>query len=254
MSESRTPMNSPTAEELHAFIDGELDAARAVKVAAALQRDEALAVQMAAFNADKHLLREAYDRLIEEPLPAAWTDMIDQAQTEGLPAAQVLAFPRRFGTLSRAAMAFAASIVLLLAGIASYRAFAPQRGDIVAEALAVHRTAQTVTGADPARAESTLRETLGLALKTPDLSKMGYVLSGMEVRGEAVELGYRNAENRRVTLLLKRSPGTPRFDIIKEGAAYICVWQDDVLSSVMVGEMSAAEMLRLAALAYGGLS
>ena len=34
----------------------------------------------------------------------------------------------------------------------------------------------------------------------------------------------------------------------------VCLWQDDVLSSVMLGEVSAAEMLRLASLAYSGLA
>jgi len=33
----------------------------------------------------------------------------------------------------------------------------------------------------------------------------------------------------------------------------VCLWQDDVLSTVMVGKMAAAEMLRVASLAYNGL-
>jgi hypothetical protein len=37
------------------------------------------------------------------------------------------------------------------------------------------------------------------------------------------------------------------------GRVRVCLWQDDVLATVMVGEMSAAEMLRVASLAYNGL-
>lgn len=34
----------------------------------------------------------------------------------------------------------------------------------------------------------------------------------------------------------------------------ICIWQDEVIGSVMLGEMSAGEMARLASLAYSELS
>jgi hypothetical protein len=41
--------------------------------------------------------------------------------------------------------------------------------------------------------------------------------------------------------------------MVSRGPVRICLWQDDVLASVMVGEMSSAEMLRVASLAYNGL-
>jgi anti-sigma factor RsiW len=34
----------------------------------------------------------------------------------------------------------------------------------------------------------------------------------------------------------------------------ICIWQDEELSTVMLGEMSAGEMARVASLAYSGLT
>ena len=64
----------------------------------------------------------------------------------------------------------------------------------------------------------------------------------------------RDAAARHFTVYLKPSSGTPRFDMIKRGDVRICVWQDDVLGAVMLGEMSAAEMLRIASLAYSGLN
>jgi anti-sigma factor RsiW len=34
----------------------------------------------------------------------------------------------------------------------------------------------------------------------------------------------------------------------------ICIWQDDIIGTVMVGDMSAGEMARAASAAYAGLN
>ena len=51
-------------------------------------------------------------------------------------------------------------------------------------------------------------------------------------------------------LYLRRPSGRAAFDQYKQGSLRVCIWQDDVLGAVMTGEMSAAEMQRLASLAY----
>ena len=235
---------NPSDEQLHAFIDG------AMKVAAAIQRDPALAARVAAFNADKRLLREAYGPLVEEPIPAAWTAMIADAP---LHKDNVVAFKRP--TLTRALMALAASVVLMIGGWAVYSDMIAGNAEaLVTEALAVH--AGTKPSATVVADSGTALKTLKVPLKTPDLTKMGYMLAKVEVYGDksGVKLGYRDKDNKLFTLYLKPSPGTPRFDMLKRGDARICIWQDDVLATIMVGEMSAGEMLRLASLAYAGLT
>jgi anti-sigma factor RsiW len=59
-------------EDLHAFIDGELDTACNAEVADAAQGDAALMEQIAAFRADKAMLAEVYAPLIDKKLPAEW--------------------------------------------------------------------------------------------------------------------------------------------------------------------------------------
>jgi anti-sigma factor RsiW len=54
-------------------------------------------------------------------------------------------------------------------------------------------------------------------------------------------------------LYLRHPSGPARFDQFKQGRLRVCIWQDEVLGTVMTGEMSAAEMQRLASLAYTGL-
>ena len=94
----------------------------------------------------------------------------------------------------------------------------------------------------------------GITIRPPDLSKLGYSLAAVR-RGEAaVVLDYRGERGRVFTLYLRRSSGEERFEMTRRGDLRICVWQDEALSAVMFGEMSAGEMLRLATLAYAGLS
>ena len=68
-----------------------------------------------------------------------------------------------------------------------------------------------------------------------------------------MKIDYRNAADQVFTLYLRPSGGTEAFDLMKRGDLRICLWQDDVLATVMMGDMSAAEMLRVASLAYNGL-
>ena len=108
-------------------------------------------------------------------------------------------------------------------------------------------------------AENALTQLTGVEIKAPDLTKMGFSLVGMRTLDgpgdtPAAVLAYRDAGERVFTLYLKRSSGTPQFDMIKRGDTRICVWQDDVLSTIMLADVSAAEMLRLASLAYSGLT
>jgi anti-sigma factor RsiW len=235
-------------EDLHAFIDGELEAARAGEIAAVLARDHALAARVAAFRADKEELARVYGPLIDKPVPLPWQAMIARGG-RGLPPLM----PRT------AWMALAASIVAALVGWASLTYLRPVPGDsIVAEAIAARddgaRAAVTVAAASASQA---LAQALDLNLQAPDLSKMGYTLASVSTYadapgGGAVKLDYRDAQARAFTIYLRRSLGEVRFEMLRQGETRICVWQDDVVGAVMLGEMSAGEMLRLASLAYAG--
>ena len=56
-------------EDLHAFIDGELEDADRARVDAAVNADPALGEQVAAFRADKARLVSLYGGGLNEPLP-----------------------------------------------------------------------------------------------------------------------------------------------------------------------------------------
>lgn len=240
----------PTAEDLHAFIDGELEGARAADIEAAIHGDAELARQVHAYRADKARLAQIYAPLLERPVPQEWLTKINQRNVVPLPVKT-----SRRGVIG---MAIAASVAAALGTTIAYRQFSAQDGEaLIAAALAAHAMARDIT-AQPV-AENALAQLAGVEIKAPDLSKMGFSLVGMRTLdgpggNAAAVLAYRDAGERVFTLYLKRSSGTPRFDMIKRGETRICVWQDDVLSTIMLADVSAAEMLRLASLAYSGLT
>jgi anti-sigma factor RsiW len=244
----------PREEDLHAYIDGELDSARSAEVADAEREDGALAAQIAAFRTDRMRLAETYRPLIDAPLPAEWLSQISDYDR------------RRRRTWLAPIAAIAASIVLLIAGLSTYRQM-PGNGEesIVREALAAradmleaHDAMAVDSAAQVHSADRVFAAALRMRLKAPDLTRMGYRLTGVRIYenvpgGRSVELRYRDASNRDFALYVRHPSSGVRFDQYKRAGLRICVWQDDVLGTVMTGPISAAEMQRLASLAYTGL-
>jgi anti-sigma factor RsiW len=241
-------------EELHAYIDGELDAARAAEIADAEHEDARLAARIAAFRADTRRIGEIYAPLVDAQMPEAWRT-------------RIAGHDRRPGRGWLAPVtAIAASIVLLIAGLSTYRQL-PANGEesIVREALAARadmleaHEAIAVSSAEQARgADRVLVQALRMRLKVPDLTRMGYRLTNVRVYenvpgGRSVELRYRDTANRDFALYVRHPSSGVRFDQYRRAGLRICVWQDDVLGTVMTGPISAAEMQRLASLAYTGL-
>jgi len=247
------PLRIPD-EQLHALIDGELSVQECAELEAALAADPYLSQRVALFRADKSRLTQVYGPVANMPVPEHWIRMI-----ENEPRKQ----PRFFSI--EAIAGIAAAFMLVIGGTLAYRQSLPHEEPIVEEALAARDDALparkvlavTASGQD-ADATRTLSSALAMRVSAPDLKRMGYNLVGVRVYGntapaKGVELLYRHKDNRIFALYLRRPSGPPRFDQYKQGNLRVCIWQDDVLGAVMTGEMSAAEMQRLASLAYTGL-
>lgn len=233
-------------EDLHAFIDGELDDVRAREIAELVTADRALAEKVQAFRVDKARLLEHYEPLLERPLPEAWLKRIEAARKP----------VRRFDRIAwrKPGYALAASVAVLVIGWSAYRVMLERGGEgVVDEAIAARVVADNGAAVDAAK----ISAALGLRVKLPDLSRAGYTFAGAAIMPKsgatAVKLDYRDRDNRMFTLYLKPSSGQAHFEMTARGSLRVCLWQDDVLATVMVGEMSAAEMLRVASLAYNGL-
>jgi len=241
-------------EDLHAWIDCELDESRRARVEAAVETDPELREIGGLYRADKARILSLYGGGLHEPLPLEWIRKIEDTAARRSWRPQVWALT-----------AMAASFVLVLAGALAYREWpSPARNDIVADALAARAeqlppqaVIPILSGRDADAQAVAMTRALSARVKAPDLSKMGYSLVAMEVYdspARSFELRYRDRDGRVFTLYLRRSSGAPRFDQFEENGLRVCIWQDDVIGTVMAGKMSAAEMQRLASLAYTGLT
>lgn len=69
-------MRTFTDEELMAYADGELDAAEAKAVETAAEQDPEIAARIALFNDSRAILREAFGKTLDEPVPQRLKDLL----------------------------------------------------------------------------------------------------------------------------------------------------------------------------------
>ena len=238
-----------TEEELHAFVDGELMAARRNEILLLLDQDPALAARISRCQVDRDALRKALAPIAERPVPDSWVQRIEEAT---MPRRQHAALFRR--------TAMAASIALVSAGAAITLRERPRSNTILIDAEAARAGSiggSSMTPDQLASARSrdeVLRATLGLTVHAPDLARHGFRLARLDVLGRAVQLRYADDRQRLLTIYVRRSNGDVRFDLLRHGRDRICVWQDDVVGAVIIAPMSAGEMMRIASSAYGDLN
>lgn len=234
-------------EDLHAYIDGALAEERAQAVRDALAANPALADRAALFEADKAMFKAVYAPLADLPLPAEW---IARAQEHA-----------RRRMRWRTVYAIAAALLVLAVVPLAWRYYAPVAGkDVVEMALEARQdgaTGQRLAASDELKTEhydTALRQAVASNVRVPDLSRMGYKFSGLHLYEKAAEILYRGPQNQLFTLYVRRSDGSARFDQFERDGLRICIWQDDQISTVMAGDVSAAAMQRLATLSYTGLT
>jgi anti-sigma factor RsiW len=240
----------PTDDEIHAYIDRELAPGRYQEIAAILRADDALAARVALYCADRDSLRQALNGIVSAKLPPAWQTRIEAATGRR----RVL--PRR--------QAIAAGVALVLAVGAGAAVFWRPGDGILTQALAARDqglgdTTPEVGALSDTATRARLASALGLKVQAPDLHRFGFQLARLEVShpgapSRAAQLEYRDAAGRRLTIYVRPSDGTVRFDLLRAGAARVCVWQDDVVGAVIIAPMSAGEMMRVASSAYAALN
>lgn len=244
--------NEISESELHAYIDGALDEDRLDVVEEMLTRDPALAERVAAYRGDKEMLKRLYGPLIERPVPQEWLALAHAPQR------------LRKQPLSWRMIGSIAASLLILVSIAAYWGLRPvQSKEIVQVALEARQNKlvadRTIVAEAGGRYDSELSQAVAMRMHVPDLTKLGYRLKSIRIyghapNGRAAELAYVDGQNRLFTLYISPSSGKERVDQFGRGGLRVCIWEDDVLSMVMAGDMSTAAMQRAAVLAYNGLT
>ena len=107
--------------------------------------------------------------------------------------------------------------------------------------------------ADAGTRDARLASALGLPVRAPDLQRFGFQLAAIELFAHGAQLRYADSRHRDLTIYVRPSDGTVRFDMLRHGSQRVCIWQDNVVSAVIVAPLSAGEMMRVASKAYGDL-
>ncbi|GAA0769197.1 anti-sigma factor [Ideonella azotifigens] len=243
-----------TEAELHAWLDGQLPAARQQEIEAYLASRPEEAARLADYRGQKAALRALFDPVLDEAAPARLLRA---------------AAPRQPWYAQR----WVAGLALLLLGTGAgwgMRSALPAGGDATALALAAARSpegfarraavAHAVFSPDQRRAveldaaheeqlSTWLSRRMGAAMKPPHLQAQGYALEGGRLlpggQGPVAQFMYRDSEGRKLTVYVSNELGpagaasapahagvpasampTTAFRFAREGRVNVFYWVD----------------------------
>lgn len=241
---------------LHAYVDGQLPPAERAAFARRLAEDSALARTAEAYSRQGQALHAAFDPVLREPLPVAWTRP-----------PPVRRRPWR-GIAARAAAALALLSIGAGGGYWTARQTAP--AEPVGQAALAERAALAyatyvpevrhpveVPASQQDHLQSWLSKRVGTTIKAPMLNDLGYRLVGGRLLpdrpGPAAQFMYEDSQGRRLTLYIRRDAGVARdsaFRWLQVGKISLCTWVDARVSYALAAEVGRSEMQGVAAAVY----
>jgi anti-sigma factor RsiW len=249
--------------ELHAHLDGELEAERCAAVQAFLAAHPEEATRVRSYQRHAALIARVYGPLLDRPLPAS------------IAAAAAPAPPRRLARWQQVAASVAAALVLLAGGAGSgwwlhdeLLPISAQAQSFVADAMDAHlvyavevRHPVEVGANQEAHLVTWLSHRLDRSLSAPDLSSRGFMLIGgrllpASTGAAAAQFMYQDQSGRRVTLYCRATSeaGETSFRIVHRDKLIALYWRDEGTAWALLGELPQDELLRLGHLTYQALS
>lgn len=252
--------NDFSERDIHLALDGELPADERQAYEAWLGANPELQAKQRRYAADRNALRDAYARILDEPVSARFNHIV------------LGDMPRPASALPRSPRWLAAAAALLLAvgGIGGYAA-GMRLG--VSEETAEDRLAETAIAAHAVYAaekehavevsagrkehlQSWLSARVGLRLVAPDLSDEGFEFVGGRLlpagEGKAAMFLYENDAGRRVSVFVTaEAPGTSKgtYKEAEDGPRAV-YWLDKGYGCAVVGELPQAQLSTVAKSAY----
>ena len=235
--------------DLHAYLDGRLDAARRCALESWLAGHPGDAARVAAYRLLGERWRAAYAPVLEEPIPAALLYAL-----EGKPPSRRSALPAAVAVAAGALIALAASLYLTPAP-------APEIVHRAAMAHAVYATEvqHPVEARAQGEALEWLSERLRMKVHAPDLQAAGLAfLGGRLLPGDAAAaalLMYEGQNGQRVTLYwgpeFRQARETGLVYAPGERGMRVYYWLDDECGyAVASAELSREELLAVALMAH----
>lgn len=250
-------------DELHAYVDDCLPAARRQRVEALLAEDPAAADTVRAYRAQNVALQALFAPVLDEPLPAAL------AARAVAPAAS----PRLWSRWSLQRLA-AGVLIALLGGAAGWLGHDYMLAARPAEIASLPRqaaVAHVVFSPDVRRpveigAEQQdqlvtwLSKRMGTPVRPPKLGALGYDLIGGRLlpgnSGPVAQFMYQDASGQRLTLYVSTENPRSRdtaFRFAQEGAVNVFYWVDGKFGYALSASVPKSELAKVATLVYDQL-
>ncbi|MDD9906655.1 MAG: anti-sigma factor [Rhodospirillaceae bacterium] len=234
-----TPPAPVTEQELHAYVDGALDAETRARVEAWLAENPGDAAKVAAYTAQNEALHQAFDPILNESVPSALATRSTPTTAARRPAW----------------MQIAAAIVLLIVGGAVGWLLRDQAETgqlaVADNAISAHsiyikerRHAVEVEAKQEKHLVKWLSKRLGQTIKTPDLLPMGYRLVGGRLLPDdgkpAAQFMYENEAKERLTVYVRRNIESREtaFQFVSDKGVSAFYWIDADFAYALVGKMN----------------
>lgn len=243
-------------DDLHAFVDGQLDQTRRLAVATHLAAHPERAAEVEEWRRQNEAILALYDRPAREAVPARL-----------IPAELVRA--RRGRRIDLLRLAAAALVVFALGAGAGFflRGAGPAPDErLIAEAVDAHRLFVVqkrhpveVAAAEEAHLAAWLSNSLDRPLAMPDLGGAGLTLVGGRLlpsdTGAAAQVMYETGSGDRVTLYI--TPRAPEDPIASRwqtsGGVGALYWASAAITCTIVADLPRAEIERIAGAVFAGL-
>jgi anti-sigma factor RsiW len=245
-------MDDVTEQDLHAYVDGRLDAARRAQVEAYLAANPAAADKVAAYRRQSEMLHALYDPALDEPVPAR----LRKPQPATMPALRYAAMVAWLaigivgGYLLRGpALVSSAPMALAQQAVAAHVVYAPEVAHPV-----------EVDAKQEAHLVKWLSKRLEGEVRPPHLAELGYELVGGRLLpggdGPAAQFMYQDARGQRLTLYVRRDAkdGETAFRYAKQGTVSVFYWVDGPFGYALSGEQGKNELLQIAHAVYAQLN
>ncbi len=236
-------------EELHAYVDGELDEQRRVDVETWLASHPWASARVGDYERIRDRLHARFDQVLSEPVEVSMV----------VPARQGFAVFLRVAAIATLAL-FSATLGWTLKGWSNPGPALPALTDLVQPATFAHQVYSTDTRYPveiPAVEQSSLNRWVSLRMHTelraPDLSAQGLSFIGGRLLPStnrmAAQFMYENPQGQRLTVYVRRIAGQDRFSGFQyreQDALHVFYWIDRAMGYAVIGELPPARLIAVA--------
>ncbi len=267
-----------TEADLHAYVDAELPDDRRAEVEDFLAAQPEEASRLFAYQAQKDALRQLFNPVLEESLPA---ELLELAEKPIVPAMEAMATPavdmkkRPFlsrWSMQRIAASFAIALLSGLAGWLGHGQYQAtermaQMTPLARQAAVAHvvyspdiKRPVEVTADQEDQLVKWLTKRLGTPVSPPKLGTLGYELIGGRLlpgnAGPVAQFMYHDSSGQRLTLYVSTEQTVSRdtgFRFAREGAVNVFYWVDGKFGYALSAGIDKGELARVATAVYDQL-